>query len=87
MRLYAIYDRKAEEYIALNEAVNDGVASRMFKSWLKDNPYPEDFQILFVGSFDRRSGLLSPVAMPAEVVPGQLELELVKDTRAELETR
>ncbi len=78
VRLYAIFDRVAKEYMQPGEAANDGVALRMMRSWLKDNPYPDDFQVRFVGTFDKTNGVLSPIAAPVEL-EGQLDLELPAD--------
>lgn len=56
IRLYAIFDRVAGEFLAPFAAGNDGLANRTFRRFLADNAaavstfVPDDFQLWFVGS-------------------------------------
>lgn len=81
VRLYSVFDRVAMEYSPAFEAINDGVALRMFADHVKDNPHAEDYKVLCIGEFDRSKGTLSSAGLPVECVPGQLEFELVKEVR------
>lgn len=59
MRVYSIYDIKAEEYGPLFLAKNDDVAGRMIKNQFKDLLYPQDYDLYCVGLFDVESGYLN----------------------------
>lgn len=85
VRLYSVFDRVAQQFSPISEAVNDAVAYRMYKQALKDNPNREDYQVMFIGSFDNVKGVLSPVALPAVLEPGQLELELQGEPTGRME--
>lgn len=53
MNLYAIWDKKAEEYGPVFTAKNDEVAKRNFNALIKDQPiHPEEYQLCWVGEFD-----------------------------------
>lgn len=61
--VYAIFDRKAESYGSPFTAVTDGCALRVFDLLLSQDTqkiakYPEDFDLVFIGSFDPLSGRL-----------------------------
>lgn len=76
VRLYALYDRVAQEFSPIAEFRNDGLAYRAFKDALKDNPHADDFKPLFLGEYDKTKGWITPATLPSELEPGQLELEL-----------
>lgn len=54
MRLYAIYDRVAEEAGPVFEQKNHGTARRAFQRYLSDHPQsvPDDFDLLWLGEVD-----------------------------------
>lgn len=69
MNLYVINDRKAEEARSIFWAPTDVHAQRAFAAALKDPRsaesdfvlYPEDFELIMVGSIEKRTGKLFPV--------------------------
>jgi len=61
MRLFAIYDRKAEGHKPPFAVMTIGQAERAFNDACADdgtdlNRHPEDYQLWMVGSFDEFSG-------------------------------
>lgn len=76
VRLYSVFDRVANSFSPISEAVNDGVAWRMYRSVMKDNPNAADFQVLYVGSFDNVKGILIPADVPTVVERGPVETQL-----------
>jgi len=53
MCLFVVYDRIAEESGPVFEAVNTGVAIRNYRAILsRANNYPEEYQLLQVGTYD-----------------------------------
>lgn len=59
--LYAIFDKKADEFDIIWEAKNPAVASRAFINMVKDqnnpmNAYPEDYELYQLGTFERKTG-------------------------------
>lgn len=76
VRLYSVFDRVAQEFSPISEAVNDGVAWRMYRQVMQENPNASDFQVMYVGDFDRKKGVLTPARIPVVIDPTQLELEL-----------
>lgn len=64
MKLFSVYDRKAEEFGPLFEAKNEDVAIRQFKNMLSSERMlsPEDYNLYCFGEFDREKGhiLLEP---------------------------
>ena len=66
MKLYSIYDAKANTYCAPFECVSNGVAIRQLMDLVSDakttvSRYPEDFSLYFVGDFDTDTGALLPL--------------------------
>lgn len=60
--LYTMYDRVAEEYGPPWAARNDAVAVRQFMSGMKDNPFPDDFWLYCIGSYDSNTGVIESMA-------------------------
>lgn len=58
MKLFSVYDRKAEEFGPLFEAKNEDVAIRQFKNMLSSERMlsPEDYSLYCFGEFDREKG-------------------------------
>lgn len=61
MRLYSIYDSKAEQFSPPQVYHNDMLALRAFEGLVNDdqtliNTYPEDFNIYFVGNLGDSDG-------------------------------
>ncbi len=66
MKLYSIFDAKANTYCAPFECVSNGVAIRQLMDLVSDakttvSKYPEDFSLYFVGDFDTDNGSLLPL--------------------------
>lgn len=66
MKLYSIFDAKANTYCAPFECVSNGVAIRQLMDLVSDakttvSKYPEDFSLYFVGDFDTDNGQLLPL--------------------------
>lgn len=63
MRVFAIYDRKAEGYQAPFAVPTIGQAERAFMDACSEpgtdlSKHPEDYSLYCVGSFDQQSGVL-----------------------------
>jgi len=61
MRIYSVYDEKAEEFSPPFFQANDRMAQRMITESAKGNgsmlnAYPEDFKLYRIGEFDTTSG-------------------------------
>jgi len=56
LRVYALYDRVAEEAGPLYCAVNDAVAVRMYKHLIAETSSadPKDFCLIYVGNYDTK---------------------------------
>lgn len=76
MRLYCLYDRVAEEAGNVFEQKNDALALRMFRRYLQEHPAidPTDYQILFLGTFDRETAVIDAVPDSEEVFEGSFDL-------------
>lgn len=66
MKLYSIFDSKANTFCAPFECVSNGVAIRQLMDLVQDakttvSKYPEDFSLYFVGDFDTDTGALLPL--------------------------
>lgn len=51
-KMYTIYDKVAQEAGPTFHAKNDGIALRSFNDAIKNSPYPEDFQLFCLGTFE-----------------------------------
>lgn len=51
-RVYAVFDRVAEEAMPCFCAKNDGVAVRGFRQGMRDARRPDEYQLFYVGTFD-----------------------------------
>ena len=58
LRVYSIKDEVAEEFSAPQLAKTDGVAVRMFQQAISKAPYPQDYSLWRIGSFDTETGLI-----------------------------
>lgn len=67
VRLYAVFDRVAQQCGPLVDSVNDGTAMRQFKDAFRENVNRQDYQLLYVGEFDQAKGVLLPVIPPVVV--------------------
>lgn len=63
--LYSVYDRKSKTYAAPFTEVADGTAIRAMQDLISNNQnhpfarYPEDFELVRVGSFNEIDGSIS----------------------------
>ena len=69
MKVYAVYDSKAEAFNEPFYAAKDGLAIRIFTDHVNKpesiwNKYPSDFTLFHVGEFDNEKGLLKPLDTP-----------------------
>ena len=66
MKLYSIFDAKANTFCAPFVCVSNGVAVRQLMDLVQDekttiSKYPEDFSLYFIGDFADDSGMLLPL--------------------------
>lgn len=66
MKLFSIYDEKADSYSQPFTAAANGLAIRQLQELVNDktttiSKYPEDFSLYFIGDFDSDRGLLLPL--------------------------
>jgi len=69
MRIYSVYDEKAEEFSPPFFQQNDRLAQRMITESAKGNgsmlaAYPEDFKLYRLGEFETSTGELTPETRP-----------------------
>ena len=87
---YTIFDKVANEYAPVFQAVNDGVALRSVKKILSDVDDASDYQVFRVGTFDSGSGFVdgcSPIEVTVEDF-GDYEAGLQLDAkRIEMEAK
>lgn len=87
MRLYAIYDRVAEQGGPIFSAVNDGVAIRQYRALLQQvSPVDRDaYKLYLVGRYDQDAMRVFEMVNPSEIIlePGQLGL-YTKEEMAEM---
>lgn len=75
MKMFSIYDVKAEGYNTPFFQPTFGLAERMFNEALKDeksaiSKYPEDFSLYYHGEIDTNTGLFIAESKPKLVVQG-----------------
>lgn len=73
LRVYSIYDEKAEEFSPPFFQPNHRLAQRMVTETAKGNgnmlnAYPEDFKLYFLGTFDNSTGKIEREDMPVLVM-------------------
>jgi len=66
VNIYAIYDSKAEAYLAPFTTRNDGLAARMFEAAVNDPSsnfakWPGDYTLFCVGEFNEHTGQVAPI--------------------------
>ncbi|AXH77461.1 MAG: nonstructural protein [Microviridae sp.] len=69
MRIYSVYDEKAEEFSPPFFQQNDRLAQRMITESCKGNgsmlaAYPEDFKLYRLGEFESSTGEITPEQRP-----------------------
>lgn len=69
MKIYAIYDLKAETYDSVMCFPSDIYAMRYLSSLVHNsdsiiNSYPSDFGIRAIGEFDNKLGIIKPYEIP-----------------------
>lgn len=75
MGLYVVYDTVAHESGPVFEARNDRVALRNYDILMKDIKYRSDYHLLFLGSIDHQSNLISPAESDHRVITSEIALE------------
>lgn len=73
MRVYSIYDEKAEEFSPPFFQANDRLAQRVVKESARGNgsmlaAYPEDFKIYRLGEFDTSTGTIEAEKRPVLIL-------------------
>ena len=72
--LYSVYDKKSQTYAQPIAEINDGTAQRLVCDILSNQPshpwakYPEDFELVRVGTFNELHGQVSDEQDPAGTV-------------------
>lgn len=80
-KLFALMDVKTETFLAPLAAVTTGEAERVYIQILQTEgtqvqQFPHDFPLYEIGSYDERTGLVSPlVAENGSVVPPRLLID------------
>jgi len=69
MRLYTVYDNKAEQYGNPVASRTDAEARRQFGVVARDpsteiGKHPEDFVLFRIGSYDNETGIITPETGP-----------------------
>lgn len=64
MKIFCIFDSKADAFLAPIFAVTEGIARRMFYDVVNDpssafNKHPGDYTLFEIGDFDERKGFIS----------------------------
>lgn len=72
VKMFAVYDVKAEAYMAPFSHQTKGLAIRSFCAAASDSnsvisKYPEDFALFELGEFDDMTGVLKPVKVPVSL--------------------
>lgn len=64
--IYSIFDKKARDFGPMFEAINDSIAARNYRVGMKDNPFPDDFQLLVLADFLFENGNMQilPYSIP-----------------------
>lgn len=87
MKLYTIYDSKAQAFIPPFLMPTDAEALRAFDDVVNDpstmfNKHPEDYTLFCTGSFDSQTGILSPNPSPVSIATAislKINLSIKKD--------
>lgn len=75
LRIYCIYDARAEAHLTPFFYANDSMANRAFSNIIKDDNHPfsktpEDYDLVVVGEFDSSTGGITPV-QPTVICAGR----------------
>lgn len=73
IRLYSVYDRKAQVFHLPYYAPTDGVAVRTFSDAIADpnvtySRHPNDYVLYCVGTFDDSGAIVAPISPVAHVI-------------------
>lgn len=80
MKLFSVYDSKAEMYSAPFVERTHETARRSFLAAVRDDKsavgqYPHDYALFVIGSFDDTSGVITPAKAPTMVWSGTEALQ------------
>jgi hypothetical protein len=69
LKIYSIYDNKAQAFLPLFQVRADGEALRQFKELANNkqtniSKYPEDFALMEMGTFDDAHGKINALSAP-----------------------
>lgn len=83
MRIYGIYDHKAEELVGgLQLAPTDGVAARAFTDAVAGDKqlgqHPEDFTLFYLGEVDPQTRTVTGAKSDTVVMKGQTAYDMLR---------
>jgi hypothetical protein len=75
VKIYSLYDEKAEAFGTPFCALNEGVSKRMFDRLLRDadsmvSQYPDDYVLYEIGAFDDQKGYIDGYDKPKRIGKG-----------------
>lgn len=75
VKLYSIRDAKGDQFSPPFPANTHGEAEREFKTNVNNpqsriNPYPEDYDLYYLGEYDTVTGKLDPIDSPQHIIKG-----------------
>lgn len=81
MRIYTVYDRKAEESSPIFTAINDSVAKRMFKHLMDEScaMFIEDYDLYCIGCYEKENMFLeafSPMYIDTDDLYSSIKVEV-----------
>lgn len=56
--IYTIYDKTGDRYSDMLTAENIAVAKRQFANYIRMTPFADDFELKFIGKYNRDEGTL-----------------------------
>ena len=71
-QVYTVFDSKAERFLRPFFAENTAVALRSFQELIRThdhqfNKFPEDYALFHIGSYDEKTGELTPLPAPVNL--------------------
>jgi len=81
--MYAMYDRVSEEFSPPFIARNDAVAVREMLTTMQNSPYPDDFYLQAIGTYDSMTGEVKH--LEHKIVPFSLKAKIDDVLRDKLE--
>lgn len=87
MKVYSIFDEKADFFDSPFSCVRDEVAIRLFSSLVSDEHsmvfnHPEDFSLYVLADFDEKTGGISPLSRPEMIVNAKVIANALEQAHA-----